>query len=64
MNNYINFTSTYNPNLQALSSTDGYNAVKMNEMFGQILGNIAAVQSTLTGSGRWKRSDSPDQSLF
>ncbi|MCZ1267708.1 hypothetical protein [Paenibacillus tundrae] len=50
MNNYINFTSTYNPNLQALSSTDGYNAVKMNEMFGQILGNIAAVQSTLTGS--------------
>lgn len=50
MNNYINFTSTYNPNLQALSSVDGYDAVKMNDMFGQIMGNIAAVQSTLTGS--------------
>lgn len=50
MNNYINFTSTYNPNLQALSSADGYDSVKMNEMFGQIMGNIASVQSTLTGS--------------
>jgi hypothetical protein len=50
MNNYINFTSTYNPNLQVLNSADGDNAVKMNEMFGQIMGNIAAVQSSLTGS--------------
>lgn len=59
MNNYINFTSDYNPNLQALSSVDGYNAVKMNEMFGQIMGNIAAVQSTLTGSFINVRSFAP-----
>ncbi|MDT9718091.1 right-handed parallel beta-helix repeat-containing protein [Paenibacillus sp. ClWae2A] len=50
MNNYINFTSNYNPDLQALSSADGYNVAKMNEMFGQVMGNIAAVQSTMTGS--------------
>ncbi|MFC9709639.1 NosD domain-containing protein [Paenibacillus sp. NPDC056933] len=48
--NFINFNTTYNPNLQALSSADGYNSVKMNEMFSQVMGNIAAVQSTLSGN--------------
>ncbi|MGC5772932.1 NosD domain-containing protein [Paenibacillus pabuli] len=48
--NFINFNTKYNPNLQALSSADGYNSVKINEMFAQVMGNIAAVQSTLSGN--------------
>lgn len=46
MANHINFTSTYNPNLEAWGGNETFDPLKMNAMFSQILGNIAAVESS------------------
>ena len=50
MANHINFTSTYNPNLEAWGGNETFDPLKMNAMFSQILGNIAAVESSIPGN--------------
>ncbi|WP_405117697.1 right-handed parallel beta-helix repeat-containing protein [Paenibacillus sp. FSL H8-0317] len=50
MNNHINFTSAYNPHMEALSSAQKFDPVKLNEMFSQVMGNIASVQALTTGN--------------
>ncbi|MGV2883310.1 right-handed parallel beta-helix repeat-containing protein [Paenibacillus taichungensis] len=45
----IDYTTVYSNIMPELDTNNGYNASQINAMFGQVIGNIEAVKSTLSG---------------